>query len=252
MWTSCKESKSEDFFRIVWPFWNLIVVSVSLLPRRGSNFKTIQRFKRSRNRANKNTQSYQYTWWRHQMEIFSALLAICAGNSPVPGEFPAQRPVTRSFDVFFDLRLNKRLSEQSWGWWFETTSRPLWCHCNGIPIINIRRSRDSLYFVMKIYIHRETVFILKRTQLVASRVDDILRQDILSDISCMMVNVTICQDCCLYNVNHQQECLQPTTTNYQNAPKKKSQQNHHSVNGYNGWYAWYSKVDPSKLEQVKF
>ena len=45
-------------------------------------------------------------WWRHQMETFSALLAICAGNSPVPGEFPAQRPVTRSFDVFFDLRLN--------------------------------------------------------------------------------------------------------------------------------------------------
>ena len=37
------------------------------------------------------------------------LLAICAGNSPVTGEFPAQRPLTRSFDVFFDLRLNKRL-----------------------------------------------------------------------------------------------------------------------------------------------
>ena len=43
------------------------------------------------------------------METFSALLAICAGKSPVPGEFPAQRPVTRSFDVFFDLHLNKRL-----------------------------------------------------------------------------------------------------------------------------------------------
>ena len=40
------------------------------------------------------------------METFSALLAICAGNSPVHGEFPAQRPVTRSFGVFFDLRLN--------------------------------------------------------------------------------------------------------------------------------------------------
>ena len=46
------------------------------------------------------------------METFSALLALCAGNSPVIGEFPAQRPVTRSFDVFFDLRQNKRLSEQ--------------------------------------------------------------------------------------------------------------------------------------------
>ena len=59
----------------------------------------------------------QSSWWRHQMETFSALLAICAGNSPVPGEFPTQRPVTRSFDVYFDLRPNKRLSKQSWGWW---------------------------------------------------------------------------------------------------------------------------------------
>ena len=41
-------------------------------------------------------------WWRHQMEPISALLALCAGNSPVTGEFPAQRPVTRSFDVFFN------------------------------------------------------------------------------------------------------------------------------------------------------
>ena len=60
-------------------------------------------------------------------EPFSALLAICAGNSLVPGEFPTQRPVTRSFDVYFDLRLNKRLSKQSWGWWFEML---LWCHSN--------------------------------------------------------------------------------------------------------------------------
>ena len=64
------------------------------------------------------------------METFSALLAICAGNSPIIGEFPAQRPVTRSFDVSFDLRLNKRLRKQSWRWWFETPSSPLWRHCN--------------------------------------------------------------------------------------------------------------------------
>ena len=44
------------------------------------------------------------------------------GNSPVTGEFPAQRPVTRSFDVFFDLRLNKRLSKQWWGLWLKTRS----------------------------------------------------------------------------------------------------------------------------------
>ena len=72
----------------------------------------------------------QLSRWRHQMEQFSALLAICAGNSPVTGEFPTQRPVTQSFDVFFDLRLNKRLGKQSWGWWFETPSRPFWRHCN--------------------------------------------------------------------------------------------------------------------------
>ena len=64
------------------------------------------------------------------METFSALLAICAGNSPVPGELPTQRPVTRSFDVFFDLRLNKRLSKQSWDWWFETPPCSLWRHSN--------------------------------------------------------------------------------------------------------------------------
>ena len=74
----------------------------------------------------------QHAWWRYQMGTFSALLAICAGNSPVPGEFPGQRPVTRSFDVFFDLRPNKWHSKQSWGCWLETPSIPLWRHCNGV------------------------------------------------------------------------------------------------------------------------
>ena len=64
------------------------------------------------------------------METFSALLALCAENSPATAEFPSQRPVTRSFDVFFDLRVNKRLSKRLWGWWFETPSRSLWRHCN--------------------------------------------------------------------------------------------------------------------------
>ena len=72
-------------------------------------------------------------WWRHQMETFSAILALCEGNSPVTGEFPSQRLVTRSIDIFFYLRLNKQLSKQSWGWWFETPSRSLWRHCNGTP-----------------------------------------------------------------------------------------------------------------------
>ena len=73
--------------------------------------------------------------WRHQVEAFSALLVRCVGNSPVTGEFPAQGPVGRSFDVFLDLRLNKRLNKQSWGWSFGTPSHSLWRHCNGdIPI----------------------------------------------------------------------------------------------------------------------
>ena len=53
----------------------------------------------------------------------------CAGNSPATAEFPSQRPVTRSFDVYFYLRLNKRLRKQSWDWWFEAPSRYLWRHC---------------------------------------------------------------------------------------------------------------------------
>ena len=75
-------------------------------------------------------QTFLCSWWRHQIKTFSALLVICARNSPVTGEFPTLRPVTHSFDVSFDPRLNKRLSKQWWGWWFETPTRPLWRHCN--------------------------------------------------------------------------------------------------------------------------
>ena len=64
------------------------------------------------------------------METFSALLALCAGIHRWPVNSPHKRSVTRNFDVFFDLRLNKWLSKQSWGWWFETPSCPLWHHCN--------------------------------------------------------------------------------------------------------------------------
>ena len=46
------------------------------------------------------------------METFSALLALCAGNPPVTGEFLSQGPVTRSFDDFFYQRLNKRFSKK--------------------------------------------------------------------------------------------------------------------------------------------
>ena len=61
--------------------------------------------------------------------IFRVTGPLC-GEFTGPGEFPTQRPVTRSFDVFFHLRLNKRLSKQPRGWWFETQSWSLWRHCN--------------------------------------------------------------------------------------------------------------------------
>ena len=101
---------------------------------------------------------YSIASYRNGMETPSTSWAFCDGNTPVtddimtssngnifrvtghlcgeftgPGEFSAQRPVTRSFDVFFDLRLNKRLSKQPWGWWFETPSWSLWCQCNEFP-----------------------------------------------------------------------------------------------------------------------
>ena len=103
-------------------------------------------------------------WWRHQLEAFSALLAI-AGNSPGTGDFPAQRPVTRSFDVLFYLRLNKWLSKQSWGWWFETLSRPLWRYRNDNFKVreNIKR-QNSLIIPYQYYIipTAEKLSVLKR------------------------------------------------------------------------------------------
>ena len=85
-------------------------------------------------------------WWRHQMEIFSALLALWAGNSPIAGEFSAQRPVTRGFHVFFDLRLNQKLSKQWRRRWFETPWCSFWRHCYVIffPFSDLTTSWDML------------------------------------------------------------------------------------------------------------
>ena len=75
-------------------------------------------------------------WWHHEMETFSALLALCEGKPPVTGWFPPQRSVTRSFDVCFDLRLNKRLSKQSTARCFDTPSCSLWRHCYEFSLIS--------------------------------------------------------------------------------------------------------------------
>ena len=91
-------------------------------------------------------------WWRHQMETFSVLLALCAGISPVSDEFPAQSPVTRSFDVLFDLRLNKRLSKHAWTWWSQTPSRSLCRHCN--VLLNTNKCG---YFLASLTMHVKSI-----------------------------------------------------------------------------------------------
>ena len=78
-------------------------------------------------------------WWRHQMEDIFRVTGHLCGEFTGTGDFPAQRPMTRSFDGFFDLRLHKRLSKHSWGWWFETPSCPLWRHCHVIWYIYLVR-----------------------------------------------------------------------------------------------------------------
>ena len=92
---------------------------------------------------------FSLPWWRHQIEPFSASLALCAGNSPVTGEFPSQKPMTRSFDVFFDLRLNKQSRRQS----LETPPLSLsWLrrHCNAMRLNTIQNvlKRTQMHHVV--------------------------------------------------------------------------------------------------------
>ena len=108
--------------------------------------------------------AFDDTGWRHQMETFSTLLAICAGNSPVTGEIPTQKPVTRSFHVFFDLRLRVP------GGYFPNVSRALqdilskFVHCRNRPT----------------YENLETLYVCPKFQL------EILTINVISDI------VTLC------------------------------------------------------------
>ena len=109
--------------------------------------------------AKDNAELSSFSWWRHQMETFFAFLDLCAGHSPVTGEFLSQRPV--SFDVFFDLRLNKRLNKQSRRWWFRTPSCSLWRHrsvCMKNMFINFFNcrwfERPPIYFD----IHFQSIF----------------------------------------------------------------------------------------------
>ena len=78
--------------------------------------------------------------------IFRVTGPLC-GEFTGPDEFPAQRPVTRSFDVFFDPRLNKRLSKQPWGWWLETPPWSLWRQCNESWTFSMRSTQHLLKFM---------------------------------------------------------------------------------------------------------
>ena len=93
-------------------------------------------------------QNRHRSWWRHQMKTFSTFLASCAENSPITGEFPLQRSVTRSFGVVFYQRVNKRFSKQSRCGRFETPSRSWWRQCKvllGIVLLRLYKlfSMDS-------------------------------------------------------------------------------------------------------------
>ena len=95
------------------------------------------------------------------MEAFSALLALCEGKPSVNDEFPSQGPVTWSFGVFFDLRLNKRLSKQWRHRWFETPSRSLWRHHSvvGTSLPDQAESTTTLYWTEYISIcHKRIVW----------------------------------------------------------------------------------------------
>ena len=96
--------------RLFKSLWNFTGTSEATLRRRLSNFGVVQLL------------NYPIARLRNLIKSY--------GKTSGPRWIPAQRSVTRSFDVFFDLCLNKRLSKQWWGWWFETLSHPLWRHSN--------------------------------------------------------------------------------------------------------------------------
>ena len=107
-------------------------------------------------------------WWRHQMETFSVFLTLCVGNS-VTGEFPSQRPVTRSVDVLFDLRLNERLSKQDAG--------------------DFRRHRTDYDVTVMVKLSVENQFILTLMKLSRHYTNQELVM--LRPISCTTINVCI-------------------------------------------------------------
>ena len=132
-------------------------------------------------------------WWPHQMGTSSALLALCVGNSPVTG-------TTWSFDAFFDLRLNKRLSKQSRRRWFETPSRSLWHHCNYMHISSVIEISISRISFSGHQTGHQNKFCACLDSIYGSRVILVMCKN-CSDISWHRLNLNQSKTNCLKNLN---------------------------------------------------
>ena len=108
------------------------------------------------------------------------------------GEFPAQRLVTRSFGVFFDMRPNKRLSKESRGWWFEPASRPLWRHSNVVVVC------EQLFF-FKSKIHNQSCMLLAHTEAILH--PSLFRDSHYKDIDSYYKDKTVMRPSYLFNGN---------------------------------------------------
>ena len=126
------------------PFWS----ADTIFDRRfGSTFDRVMHWSGTQPSHDSMLAYHQLDPHEHILSIQVNMMTSSNGSvfrvtGPLCGEFTghrSQRPVTRNFDAFFDLRLKKRLSKQSWGWWFETPSRSLWRHCNEIVVISIQK-----------------------------------------------------------------------------------------------------------------
>ena len=111
--------------------------------------------------------------------IFRVTGPLC-GEFTGHDEFLAQRPLTRSFDVFIDLCLNKQLSKQSWGWWFETPSRSLRHHCNVMTMmvmvmVMIFKDMVGTMILMKFLFHSQISILIFSIWLLLQNRHDISR-----------------------------------------------------------------------------
>ena len=96
--------------------------------------------------------------------IFRVTGPLC-GEFTGSAEFPAQRPVTRGFDVFFYLRLNKRLNKQPWGWWFEMSPWSLWRQCNDLFRHTKNENNEPAYTSAAIFITIQANWLTKFTKI---------------------------------------------------------------------------------------